>query len=205
MVRKVRSFDPHLTGLALRGASAALVDNRAEISDFARLHAELDEGTRSLTALLRDQRRSIAIVGNSACELNSGKGHLIDAHDLVAQFNRFSVEDEFARDYGRKCNIHVRHPQDVTINNDSAASDWTVINRPDLIYRERKWKNVLALSTTGVKISALPTDFTAPISKPPRRTEWRHYILRADKGHARTLVARKLFWLFFRRPDRRGS
>ena len=145
--------------LASRGVGSTLADHRAEILDYADLHAELEEGTRSLTALLVDETQSIAIVGNSACELGTGRGHLIDAHDAVVRFNRFSVADEFARDYGRKCTIHVRHPQDVEINEDSVASDWTVINRPDLIYRERKWKNVLGLRVSGVKISALPTGF----------------------------------------------
>lgn len=145
--------------LASRGVGSALADNRAEIFDYANLHAELDEGTRSLAALLEDKTRSIAIVGNSACELGTARGEFIDAHDAVVRFNRFSVEDEFARDYGRKCTIHVRHPQDVEINDDSVTSDWTVINRPDLIYRERKWKNVLGLSAAGVRISALPAGF----------------------------------------------
>ncbi len=145
--------------LASRGFSSTLADKRVEIIEFTRLYNELNEGTHSLTALLRDQVRSMAIVGNSPCELGSGKGPLIDGHDMVARFNRFSVEDEFARDYGRKCTIHVRHSQDVEINADSSASDWTVIDRPDLIYRERKWTNVLALSSAGVKISPLPVGF----------------------------------------------
>ena len=145
--------------LASRGFGSTLADKRAEILAFAKLHAELDEGTSSLTALLGDRTRSIAIVGNSACELGSGKGLLIDSHDVVARFNRFSVEEKFARDYGRKCTIHVRHPRDVHINGASAASDWTLINRPDLIYRERQWKNVLELSNSGVRVSALPTGF----------------------------------------------
>jgi hypothetical protein len=143
--------------LASRGVGSTLAENRSEIFDYADLHAELEEGTLSLTALLEDKTRSIAIVGNSACELGSDKGPLIDSHDVVARFNRFSVEEKFARDYGRKCTIHVT--QDVDINEDSVASDWTVINRPDLIYRERKWKNVLGLRASGVKISALPTGF----------------------------------------------
>ena len=52
--------------LASRGFGSTLADKRAEILAFAKLHAELDEGTSSLTALLRDKTRSIAIVGNSA-------------------------------------------------------------------------------------------------------------------------------------------
>jgi hypothetical protein len=145
--------------LASHGVSSALADDRARILEFADLHAKLNEGSSSLMDLLRDKTRSIAIVGNSPCELGSGKGQLIDGHDVVARFNRFSVDDKFASDYGRKCTLHVRHPEDEDINQESLASDWTVINRPDLIYRQRRWSNVLALSKAGAKLSALPVGF----------------------------------------------
>jgi hypothetical protein len=49
--------------LASRSFGSTLADKRAEILAFAKLHAELDEGTSSLTALLGDRTRSIAIVG----------------------------------------------------------------------------------------------------------------------------------------------
>ena len=44
--------------LGSRGVGSTLADKRAEILDYADLHAELDEGTRSLTALL-SRRKSI--------------------------------------------------------------------------------------------------------------------------------------------------
>ena len=69
------------------------------------------------------------------------------------------MEDEFARDYGRKCTIHVRHSHLVEVIEDSISSQWTVIDRPDFMYRERKWKNVLALNSSGVKICPLPIGF----------------------------------------------
>ena len=171
---------PLASYLASTGLSSRVTEKRAGILELARLHTQLDEDGRSLTALLRDQTRSIAIVGNSPCELGSGKGPLIDAHDMVARFNRFSVEGEFARDYGRKCTIHVRHSQDVEVNEDSIASQWTVIDRPDLIYRERKWKNVLALNSSGVQnLSVTDRVPPAPLSSSARRTKCRHNILLA--------------------------
>ena len=116
--------------------------DRARISKFAELHAQLNEGTTSLMGLLRDKTRSVAIVGNSPCELGSGKGPLVDLHDFVARFNLFSISEEFARDYGRKCSIHVRHPEIAYPNQELLASHSIVINRPDLIYRQRNWENV---------------------------------------------------------------
>ena len=164
--RLERSYDrvlPLAAYLTSTGASSTLAPDRARISEFADLYAKLNDGTTSLMNLLRDKNYSIAIVGNSPCEIGSGKGLSVDSHDLVARFNLFSISEKFACDYGRKCSIHVRHPEDERINDASLASDWTVINRPDLVYRQRKWKNVLALSIAGARLSALPTGFHQPL------------------------------------------
>ena len=146
----------HLTS---SGVSSALSAERVRISEFADLYAKLIDGTSSLMNLLRDKSRSIAMVGNSPCEIGSGKGPLVDAHDFVARFNLFSTSEKFACDYGRKCSIHVRHPEIEYINQESLASHWIVINRPDLIYRQRNWENVLGLFFAGARLSALPTGF----------------------------------------------
>ena len=157
-----QSYDrvlPLAAYLTSSGASSRLAPDRARISEFAELYAKLNDGTISLMDLLRDKNRSIAIVGNSPCEIGSGKGPWVDGHDLVARFNLFSISEKFACDYGRKCSIHVRLPEDENMNHELLASDWTVINRPDLIYRHRNWKNALALSIAGARLCSLPTGF----------------------------------------------
>jgi hypothetical protein len=133
--------------------------------EFAELYEQLNAGSASLMESLRDERRSLAVVGNSPCELGTGGGPLIDGHDMVARFNLFSTRDDFVSDYGRKCSIHVRHPESEDINQCSLASDWVVMNRPDLIYRQRRWENVLALSRAGARLSALPVGFHQPLYK----------------------------------------
>ena len=65
---------PLASYLASTGLSSRVAEKSEEIRELAKLHTELEEDGRSLTALLRDQTRSIAIVGNSPCELGSGKG-----------------------------------------------------------------------------------------------------------------------------------
>ncbi len=44
--------------------------------------------------------RSVAIIGNSGCELGKGRGAIIDAHDVVFRFNEFSLDHVL--DYGTK-------------------------------------------------------------------------------------------------------
>lgn len=158
----VLPFAAHLTS---RGVTSALSSDRARVSEFAELYEQLNDGVDCLMESLRDKTRTIALVGNSPCELGSGLRPLIDGHDMVARFNLFSTKDEFVGDYGSKCSIHVRHPEDEESNQCSLASEWVVLNRPDLIYRERKWENVLTLSRAGARLSALPTGFHQPLYK----------------------------------------
>ena len=173
-VKTLLASDPEISGsyhlvlplasyLIANDAGPTSAPERARISKFAELYAQLNAGTTALVSLLRDKTRSIAIVGNSACELGSGKGPLVDSHDFVARFNLFSVDERFACDYGRKCNIHVRHPEIAYSNQTSLATDWIVINRPDLIYRQRNWDNVLDMFLAGANLAALPVGFHQPL------------------------------------------
>ena len=47
--------------------------------------------------------KSIALVGNSPCEINSNVGKEIDEHDIVIRMNKFIKN---INDYGEKCNIY---------------------------------------------------------------------------------------------------
>ncbi len=52
--------------------------------------------------------RTVAVVGNSPCELGRGAGAQIDAHDIVIRFNNFSTSYPFTPDYGSKTTIWVK-------------------------------------------------------------------------------------------------
>ncbi len=140
-------------------ASSALSAERTQIAEFAELYDNLNAGSASLMEALSDERKSLAIVGNSPCELGSGHGALIDGHDMVARFNFFSTSDEFVSDYGTKTSIHVRLPDRSETNECSLISGWVVFNRADLLYRQRNWENIFALSRAGARVSAFPTGF----------------------------------------------
>jgi hypothetical protein len=149
---------PLATYLLAEGLGPA--SNRKLMLDYAELHAKLQQDSAALLKLIAEKRRSLAIVGNSPCEIGLGKGTRIDAHDLVARFNVFSTSEEFAVDYGAKCNMHIRSlPEDEGANEFSMVSDTIVLSRADLIYRNRNWKNVLKLARSGAKLSAFPTGF----------------------------------------------
>jgi hypothetical protein len=129
-------------------------------AEYAELYEKLQQDTASVMETIRDKRRSLAVVGNSPCERGQRRGRMIDAHDLVTRFNVFSTSEEFAADYGTKCNIHVRSlPEDEDANEFSMVSDTIVLSRADLIYRNRQWKNILELARSGAKLSAFPTGF----------------------------------------------
>lgn len=46
--------------------------------------------------------KSIAVVGNSPCEIGLGKGKLIDEHDVVIRFNNYELNSNLSADYGAK-------------------------------------------------------------------------------------------------------
>lgn len=56
------------------------------------------------------KNKSIAVVGNSPCEIGRNKGAEIDSHDVVIRFNNFSLDKDFIIDYGKKTNIWVLTP-----------------------------------------------------------------------------------------------
>jgi len=49
--------------------------------------------------------KSVAVIGNAACERGERRGAEIDGHDVVIRFNNFVLSEEFKKDYGEKVNI----------------------------------------------------------------------------------------------------
>ena len=178
-------------------ASPILASERERISPFADLYSQPNEGTTSLMSFLRDKTRSIAIVGNSPCELGSGRGSLVDLHEFVARFNLFSTDEQFARDYGQKCSIHVRHPEIAYPNQESLASHLIVINRPDLIFRQRSWENVLDMFLAGANLAALPTGFHQHLYQALRGSRVGDHLLCARQGGARHVPRDSCFGFSF--------
>ena len=151
--------------LSSRKVPPVLLSDRKRVAEFAELYKHITNRTLSFIEALREKTRTIAIVGNSPCEVGLGRGELIDSHDVVARFNTFSIEDRFAIDYGKKCSIHVRLPGRVGDNGSSLTTGLIILNRADLIYRQRDWTNILVLWRQGVEVSAFPTGFHKALFK----------------------------------------
>lgn len=77
------------------------------MNPMLRVHDIVEQGTRAVLARLADPAVRVAVVGNSPCEIGTGKGAEIDAHDLVIRFNQAPLYPVHADDYGRRTNIHV--------------------------------------------------------------------------------------------------
>ena len=60
--------------------------------------------------------KSIAVVGNSPCEIGKNKGQEIDSHDIIIRFNNYPQEEKYHCDYGKKTNIWVRQSSKDTVN-----------------------------------------------------------------------------------------
>ena len=49
--------------------------------------------------------KKVALIGNGPQEKGSGNGSKIDSYDAVIRFNSYKINDEFAKDYGRKVTL----------------------------------------------------------------------------------------------------
>ncbi len=76
----------------------------------------LEQHEGSFAKLIRENKGSICVVGNSPCEIGRRLGRAIDDHALVVRFNNFSTSPEHAQDYGVKCDVWCRSPfyKDIT-------------------------------------------------------------------------------------------
>jgi hypothetical protein len=138
----------------------------AQIRPYARLHREFLENNRLLEQRIRNPATKVAVIGNSPCELKSGKGPAIDAHDLVARFNYFSLDEAFSADYGKKFHIHVRGAGDAKeLHERSLKADWVVMCQFDFLFQPRHWRNVLPLLERGMKLCCLPAGLHQPLQK----------------------------------------
>ena len=134
--------------------------------------ARFERQTGTFERLVRQNARSLCIVGNSNAELGKNRGEEIDCHGLVIRFNNYATDPRFTRDYGTKSDIWVRVPRFSTVwRRDGQPFRlvvfpgpiyWRMVNAQDLI---------LDLDASGQVGEALPSrlhhDMVGMLGSPP--------------------------------------
>lgn len=76
-----------------------------EIVQSAKIYEHIKNNQEKLLLEEILQNKTVAIVGNSPCEIGQNKGSEIDKNDLVIKFNNFSNSVKYQKDYGSKNDI----------------------------------------------------------------------------------------------------
>ncbi|MHC1999564.1 glycosyltransferase family 29 protein [Methylobacterium sp. CM6241] len=137
----------------------------ADVEAYADLYGQLARSEAVLRERLSDECRSIAVVGNSSCEIGRNNGQRIDAHDDVVRFNRFDTDPPYDVDYGRKTTILVRHGADKTdfeLRDDGASL--VIISSGSILYRGRAWRAAKRLHDDGRTLCVFPQRFHTELS-----------------------------------------
>ena len=104
------------------------------------------------------KNKTIAVVGNSPCELNLSKGSEIDNHDIVIRFNNFIVNNEFKKDYGSKTNIWCVTPtlESLKLRNNIGNFDFVLMPLSNRYISDYRFEWLKNNSIAGVKICLFP-------------------------------------------------
>jgi tetratricopeptide (TPR) repeat protein len=140
--------------LVARLAAPRGVPEAQELADLFD-HVELE--TAALLKRLGDPAVSIAVVGNSPCEVGQGRGEEIDRHQEVIRFNDFSTASAFRPDYGSRTTMVCRLGFQVALDT-SALEPGAVIHlrRPNQLYRRFDWQRLAAVRREGFRITCHP-------------------------------------------------
>lgn len=139
-------------------------DNVAqEVKTYATLYDTLARSEETLRARLSDNARSIAVVGNSGCEVGRSHGHQIDQYTDVVRFNRFNIDPPYDKDYGTKTTILVRIGADKSDfelpSSNNSEKSMIIISSASILYRGRAWRAACRLLSKGHTLCVFPPRF----------------------------------------------
>lgn len=104
--------------------------------------------------------KTVAVVGNSPCELNLNKGAQIDDHDIVIRFNNFSSAPEFKKDYGTKCNVWAITPtiESLRYRESLTSFDYILLPLSNRYISMSRYKFLENISISGANLATFPTE-----------------------------------------------
>lgn len=76
-----------------------------EIVKSAKIYEHIKNNQEKLLLEKILLNKTVAIVGNSPCEIGQNKGFEIDKNDIVIKFNNFSNSEKYQNDYGTKNDV----------------------------------------------------------------------------------------------------
>ena len=99
--------------------------------------------------------KSIAIVGNSPCELNMGKGQKIDSNDIVIRFNNFEINHSIQNDYGHKTHVWGCTPtlESLKFREDSGSIDFILLPQANNYIPQYRMDYLENLNQAGSRIA----------------------------------------------------
>lgn len=122
-------------------------------------YQRVEHDTQQAWSELAQADGSLAVVGNSPCELGLGRGTQIDQHAMVIRFNAFDLAAPYAPDYGTQVDWVVRSAaQDDNLELDAQYQHKTiVISYIGFLARFRRWSMVQRLQAAGHRVCCYPS------------------------------------------------
>ena len=139
------------------GAPSAGPEEQAAARETLAAYESVCRAENEIWGRLGDGHSSLAIVGNSECQLGQGRGSEIDSHDLVVRFNNFSLDPPFAQDYGTKVDVHVRVGEDSPKFDIPNPPTDVVISAVRLLDRFNRWRVIRRLLARGHRVATYPS------------------------------------------------
>ncbi|MFD1303453.1 glycosyltransferase family 29 protein [Methylobacterium marchantiae] len=138
-----------------------------DLNSYYELYEELARSEENLRARFSDETRSVAVVGNSACEIGRGQGKRIDSYADVVRFNRFNTDPPYNIDYGSKVTAIVRQSggrADFELQNQNSPS-LIIVSSASILYRGRIWRAAKRLRDEGHTLCVFPQPFHTKLSR----------------------------------------
>jgi hypothetical protein len=133
------------------------IESRGSFQERAALFEMMKHSDILLESLVSDEAVSVAVVGNSPCEIGCRAGALIDAHDVVIRFNRFATGGTLAADYGTKTTIEVRAFGAFPAEEEKPNTRPMFLTGHNIMLRQLNWDRVLRHWRAKRAIAQLPS------------------------------------------------